>query len=94
MGVGDEMTASTSVDISETAISIFARKPFPIGSTIELHLATNKNEHWIQVKGKVFRAEARVMALRFMNFPKKDMAELGCYLRDLQAIGRSELVAI
>jgi len=93
-GVGDDMTATTSVDISEYAISVFARKPFPVGSTIQLHLATSQAEHWIQVKGKVMRAEAGVMALEFVNFPKKEMAELGDYLRDLAARGRSELIAV
>jgi hypothetical protein len=93
-GTGDDMTATTSVDISEFSISIFARDPHPVGSTIELHLATNQNEHWIKVKGKVLRTEAGVMAIEFVNFPKKDMAELGAYLRDLQARGRSELIAV
>ncbi len=92
-GLGDDMIASTSVDISESTISIFARKSYQIGSTIDLHLATNNNEHWIQVKGKVLRQEAGVMALEFIGFPKKEMAELGAYLRDLQALGRSELIA-
>lgn len=92
-GVGDDMIASTSVDISESHISLFARKPYKVGETIELHLATNHNENWIRVKGKVMRAEAGVMALEFIGFPKKDMAELGAYLRDLQALGRSELIA-
>ncbi len=93
-GVGDDMTATTSVDVSEYAISIFARQPSPVGSTIELNLATNQNEHWIKVKGKVLRAEAGVMAVEFINFHRKDMAELGAYLRDLQACGRSELIAV
>jgi hypothetical protein len=93
-GKGDDMTATTSVDISEYAISVFARKPFPVGSTIELHLATSQAEHWIQVKGTVTRAEAGVMALEFVNFPKKGLEELGNYLRELQARGRSELVGV
>lgn len=93
-GVGDDMTASTTVDISELAISIFTRKPLKIGTTIELHLATNQNEHWIKVKGKVLRTEAGVMAVEFVHFPKKEMKELGCYLRDLQQQGRSELVGV
>ncbi len=93
-GVGDDMTATTSVDISEYSISVFARKPNPVGSIVELHLATNQNEHWIKVKGKVIRAEAGLMAIEFLNFHKKDVAELGAYLRDLQARGRSELIAV
>jgi hypothetical protein len=93
-GVGDDMTATTSVDVSEYAISVFARKPSPVGSVLELHLATNQNEHWIKVKGKVLRAEAGVMAIEFLNFHKKDLEELGAYLRDLQARGRSELIAV
>ncbi len=93
-GIGDEMTATTSVDISEYSISVFARKPSPAGSILELHLATNQNEHWIKVKGKVIRAEAGVMAIEFLNFQKRDLAELGAYLRDLQARGRSELIAV
>lgn len=93
-GVGDDMTATTSVDISEYSISVFSRKPSPVGSIIELHLAINQNEHWIKVKGKVLRAEAGVMAIEFLNFHKKDVAELGAYLRDLQARGRSELIAV
>jgi len=93
-GVGEEMTASTTVDISEIAVSIFARKPFPVGSTIELNLATNQSDRWITVKGKVLRAEGGVMAVEFVNFPKKEMEELGDYLRHLQSIGRSELVAV
>ena len=93
-GIGDDMTATSSVDISEYAISIFARKPYPVGTTVQLHLATSQAENWIQVKAKVTRAEAGVMALEFMNFPKKEMAELGDYLRELQARGRSELIAV
>jgi len=93
-GVGDDMTATTSVDVSEYSISVFARKPSPVGSVLELHLATNQNEHWIKVKGKVIRAEAGLMAIEFLNFQKKDLAELGAYLRDLQARGRSELIAV
>jgi len=93
-GVGDDMTATTTVDISEYAVSIFARNPSPVGSVIEVHLATNQNEHWIKVKGKVLRAEAGVMAVEFVNFHKRDMAELGAYLRELQARGRSEVIAV
>jgi PilZ domain len=93
-GVGDDMTATTSVDISEYAISVFARNPSPVGSIIEVHLATNRNERWIKVKGKVLRAGGGVMAVEFVNFSKKDMAELGDYLRQLHAEGRSELIAI
>jgi hypothetical protein len=93
-GVGDDMTATTSVAISEYSISAFARKPSQVGSIIELHLATNQKEHWIKVKGKVLRTEAGVMAIEFINFHRKDMAGLGAYLRDLQARGRSELIAV
>ena len=93
-GLGEEMTASTSVDISEEAISIYARKPFKVGSQIELNLAVNQNEHWIAVKGRVLRAEAGVMAVEFINFPKNEMEQLGDYIRQLQTVGRSELIAI
>ena len=93
-GIGDDMTATTSVDISEYSISVFARRPSPVGTELELHLATNQNEHWIKVKGKVLRAEAGVMAIEFVNFHNKDLAELGAYLRDLQARGRAELIAV
>ena len=93
-GTGDDMIATTSIDVSEYAISVFARKPSPIGSTIEVHLATNQNEHWIKVKGKVLRAEAGVMVVEFLNFQKKDIEELGDYLRELQSRGRSELIAV
>ncbi len=93
-GMGEDMAATTSVDISEEGISIFARKSFAPGSLIELSLAVNQNERWIGVKGKVIRAEAGVMAVEFVNFPAEDMEELGNYIRQLQTIGRSELIAI
>jgi hypothetical protein len=34
------------------------------------------------------------MAIEFVNFHNKDLAELGAYLRDLQARGRAELIAV
>src|SRR5690242_8835730 len=52
-GVGDDMTATTTVDISEDSVSVFVREPFPIGKVVDVHLAVDANERWIKVKGKV-----------------------------------------
>jgi len=93
-GVGDDMTATTSVDISEEAISVFVRNAFPVNTVVDVHLAVDGNERWIKVKGKVTRAGGGVMAIQFLNLGKRDIEDLGVYLRDLQLVGKSELVAI
>jgi hypothetical protein len=93
-GVGDEMTATTTVELSEQAVSVFVREPFPVGTVVDVHLAVDGNERWIKVKGKVTRAGGGLMAIQFLNIGKRDIEDLGAYLRDLQAIGKSELVAV
>ena len=93
-GVGDEMTASTTIDISEEAVSIFVRNAFPVDTVVDVHLAVDGNERWIKVKGKVTRASGGVMAIQFLNLGKRDIEDLGMHLRDLQMVGKSELVAV
>lgn len=93
-GVGEVMTATSTVDISEESVSIFVREDFPVGTIVDVHLAVDGNERWIKVKGKVTRAGGGVMAIQFLNIGKRDIEDLGVYLRDLQAIGKSELVAV
>jgi len=93
-GVGDDMTATTTVDISEESVSVFVRKPFPVGTVVDVHLAVDGNERWIKVKGKVTRAGGGLMAIQFLNIGKRDIEDLGLYLRALQQVGKSELVAI
>jgi len=93
-GVGDDMTATTSLDISEEAISIFVRNAYPVDTIVDVHMAVDGNERWIKVKGKVTRAIGGVMGIRFLNLHHRDIEELGAYLRDLAAIGKSELVAV
>jgi hypothetical protein len=93
-GVGDDMTATTTVDISEEAVSIFVRKPFPIGTVVDVHLAVDGNERWIKVKGKVARAAGGMMVIHFLNLGKRDIEDLGLHLRALQLVGKSELVAV
>lgn len=93
-GVRDDMTATTTVDISEEAVSLFVRKPYPVGTVIDVHLAVDGNERWIRLKGKVTRAGGGLMAVEFLNIGKRDIEDLGNYLRELQAVGKSELVAV
>ncbi len=93
-GVGEEMTATTSIDISEESISIFVRNAFPVGTVVDVHLAVDGNERWIKVKGKVIRTGGGVMGIQFLNLHHRDVEDLGNYLRDLAAIGKSELVAV
>ena len=93
-GVGEDMTATTTVDISEDAVSVFVRKPFPVGTVVDVHLAVDGNERWIKVKGKVTRAAGGLMAIHFLNIGKRDIEDLGLYLRALQQVGKSELVAV
>ena len=93
-GVGDEMTATTTIDISEEAVSIFVRNAFPVDTVVDVHLAVDGNERWIKVKGKVTRASGGVMAIQFLNLGKRDIEDLGMHLRDLQMVGKSELVAV
>ena len=93
-GVGDDMTATTTIDISEEAVSVFARKPYPVGKVIDVHLAVDGNERWIKVKGKVTRASAGVMAMELLNLSRIDVEDLGNYLRVLQTQGKSELIAV
>jgi len=93
-GVGEEMTATTTVDISEDSVSVFVREPFPIGKVVDVHLAVDGNERWIKVKGKVTRSGGGLMAIQFLNLGKRDIEDLGVYLRTLQTVGKSELVAV
>jgi len=93
-GVGDDMTATSTVEISEQAVSVFVRKPYEVGTIVDLHLAVDGNERWIRVKGKVTRAGGGIMAIQFLNLGKRDIEDLGLYLRALQQAGKSELVAI
>ncbi len=93
-GVGDDMTATTTIDLSEEAVSVFARKPYPVGKVIDVHLAVDGNERWIKIKGKVTRASGGVMAMELLNMGRSDSEDLGNYLRALQSVGKSELVAV
>ena len=93
-GVKDEMTATTTLDISEESVSVFVRNPYPVDTILDVQLAVDGNERWIHVKGKVTRAGGGVMAIQFLNIGKRDIEDLGSHLRDLQAIGKSELVAV
>jgi hypothetical protein len=93
-GVGDEMTATTSVDISEEAVSVYVRNAFPLGTVVDVHVAVDGNERWIKVKGKVSRASGGLMAIEFLNLGKRDVEDLGVYLRALQQMGKSELVGV
>jgi PilZ domain len=93
-GVDEDMTATTSVDISEEAISIFVRNSYPEGTVVDVHMAVDGNERWIKVKGKVLRTGGGMMAIEFLNLHRRDIEDLGAYLRDLQAVGRSEVVSI
>ena len=93
-GVGDDMTATTTVDVSESSISVFARRKYELGHKLEVHLAVNGTDHWVTVKGKVTRCDNGVVAIQFLNFGNKDMAELGAFLREQAKLGKSELVAV
>ncbi|MGZ4787084.1 MAG: PilZ domain-containing protein [Terriglobales bacterium] len=93
-GVGDEMTATTTLEISERAVSVFAREAFPVGTVLDVQVAIDGNERWIKVKGEVTRVGGGVMAIQFLNIGKRDIEDLGAHLRDLHAIGKSELIAV
>ncbi len=93
-GVGEDVTATTTVDISEQAVSFFVRKTYPEGTILDLHLAFDGNERWIRVKGEVTRASGGVLGVKFLNIGKRDIEDLGLYLRALQEVGKSELVAL
>ena len=93
-GVGEDMTATTTLEISEQAVSVFVRKPFPLDTTVDIHLAVDGNERWIKVKGKVIRANGGVMAMKFLNLGKRDIEDLGIHLRNLQSMGKSELISV
>lgn len=93
-GTDVELTATTSLDISEHAISIYARTPYPAGQVLQLHIASNADQELITVKAKVVRSASGIMVLEFLNLQKKDLAQLGCYLRDLHQAGRSELIGV
>ena len=94
-GVGEDMTATTSLDISEEAISLFIRdNTLGVGTIVDVHMAVDGNERWIRVKGKITRASGGVMAIQFLNLGKRDVEDLGMYLRELQQVGKSELVAV
>jgi PilZ domain len=92
-GVGDDMTATTTVELSEQAVSIFVRNPYPVGKTIDVHLAVDGNERWIKLKAKVTRAGGGIMAMQFLNIGKRDIEDLGEHLRALQSVGKSELIS-
>ena len=93
-GVGDDMTATTTTEVSEQAVSVFVREAFPVGTVLDVHLAMDGNERWIKAKGKVSRTGNGIMAIQFLNIGRRDIEDLGIYLRDLQAVGKSELVAV
>jgi len=92
--IGEEMIATSSVEISEQAISIYSRKPMEPGTVLDLSIATDGNERWIKVKGKVSRSGSGIVALEFLNLGKRDIEDLGMYLRTLQSVGKSELIAV
>ncbi len=89
-----ELTATTSLDVSEHAISIYARNPYPAGQILELHIAVNADQELISAKGKVVRSASGIMVIEFLSIQKKDLAQLGCYLRALHQAGRSELIGV
>ena len=90
-GIKDEKIATTTLDISEESVSVFVREPFAVGTVVDVHLAVDGNERWIEVKGKVTRAGGGVMAIQFLNLGKRDIEDLGNHLRNLQSVGKSEL---
>jgi len=93
-GVGDDMTATTTLELSEQSVSVFVRNPYPVGTTVDVHLAVDGNERWIKLKAKVIRAGGGVMAMQFLNIGKRDIEDLGIYLRALQSVGKSELIGV
>jgi hypothetical protein len=93
-GVGEDMTATTTLEISELAVSVFVRKPFPLDTVVDIHIALDGNERWIKVKGKVTRAGGGVMAMKFLNLGKRDIEDLGDHLRSLHSVGKSELISV
>ena len=93
-GVGQDMTATTTIEISEQTVSVFVRKPFPVDTVVDIHLAVDGNERWIKVKAKVIRAGGGVMAMKFLNLGKRDIEDLGVHLRNLQSAGKSELISV
>ncbi len=92
-GKQNNYIATTSLELSESGISVYSNVNYEVGTELEIQLLPNDSD-WIALKGTVRRVNCGVMALQFSSMPRKSLAKIGDYLRRQQRQGKAEIVGV
>jgi c-di-GMP-binding flagellar brake protein YcgR len=90
-GRGEELTLTTSVDISEGGLSFLSKSPIPEGTELDMRLmiAPDNQEDMIELKSKVVRNEGKRTAVAFEDVRRSDLQRLLDFMARLPADARA-----